>query len=85
MVAKEYCEHPLFGWAFRILGSIPVNRSGVDTAATKLAVRYAKQGDLVGMFPEGRINISKSVLMPGRPGAASSSHCEPGFPSSPAM
>jgi 1-acyl-sn-glycerol-3-phosphate acyltransferase len=70
MVAKEFCEHPLFGWAFRILQAIPVNRSGIDTAATKLAVRYAKQGDLVGMFPEGRINDTKAVLLPGRPGAA---------------
>jgi 1-acyl-sn-glycerol-3-phosphate acyltransferase len=70
MVAKEYCEHPLFGWAFRILQVIPVNRSGIDTAATKLAVRYASQGELVGMFPEGRINETSALLLPGRPGAA---------------
>jgi 1-acyl-sn-glycerol-3-phosphate acyltransferase len=70
MVAKEYCEHLLFGWAFRILQAIPVNRSGIDTAATKLAVRYVMQGELVGMFPEGRINETSKLLLPGRPGAA---------------
>jgi 1-acyl-sn-glycerol-3-phosphate acyltransferase len=70
MVAREFVEHPLFGWAFRILQVIPVNRSGIDTAATKLAVRYATQGELVGMFPEGRINDTSAVLLPGRPGAA---------------
>lgn len=68
MVAREYCEHWFTGWALRILGAIPVNRGGVDTAATKLAIRYAQQGELVGMFPEGRINTTDRLLLPGRPG-----------------
>ena len=29
---------------------------GIDTAATKTAIRLAQAGELVGMFPEGRIN-----------------------------
>lgn len=70
LVAREYFEHPLYAWAFRILECIPVNRGGVDTAATKLAMRYAKEGDLVGLFPEGRINETDKLLLPGRPGAA---------------
>lgn len=70
MVAREYIEHPAMAWAFRILQSIPVNRGGVDTAATKQAIRLASQGALVGNFPEGRINTSERLLLPGRPGAA---------------
>ncbi len=70
MVAREYVEHPAMAWAFRILRSIPVGRRGVDTAATKLAIRLAQQGGLVGLFPEGRINHSDDLLLPGRPGAA---------------
>jgi 1-acyl-sn-glycerol-3-phosphate acyltransferase len=70
LVAREYFEHPLYAWAFRILQCIPVNRGGIDTKATKLAVRYAAQGDLVGLFPEGRINSSGRLMIPGRPGAA---------------
>lgn len=70
MVAREYCHHPLVGWALRILQVIPTGRAGIDTAATKLALRYASQGDLVGMFPEGRINDTKGLMLPGRPGAA---------------
>jgi 1-acyl-sn-glycerol-3-phosphate acyltransferase len=35
-----------------------------------MAVRYAARGDLVGVFPEGRINDTDRVLLPGRPGAA---------------
>lgn len=70
MVAKEYYEHPLFGLFLKAVETIPVSRGGVDTAATKIAIRWAQQGGLLGLFPEGRINTSDELLMPGRPGAA---------------
>ncbi len=70
MVAREYCEHKAFGWFLRAVESIPVGRGGVDTAATKMAIRFAEEGDLVGIFPEGRINTTDELLLPGRPGAA---------------
>ena len=70
MVAREYCEHPAFGWFLRAVRAIPTNRGGVDTAATKLAIRAASQGELIGMFPEGRINRTDEFMLPGRPGAA---------------
>jgi 1-acyl-sn-glycerol-3-phosphate acyltransferase len=70
MVAGEYFEYRIMAACFRSLGSIPVGRRGVDTAATKLAIRLAKEGKLVGLFPEGRINTTDALLLPGRPGAA---------------
>jgi 1-acyl-sn-glycerol-3-phosphate acyltransferase len=70
MVAGEYFDYRIMAACFRALGSIPVGRRGVDTAATKLAIRLAKEGKLVGLFPEGRINTSDTLLLPGRPGAA---------------
>ena len=70
MVAREYCEHWSIAWFFRTLQAIPVGRGGVDTAATKAAIRYAQAGDLVGLLPEGRINTTDQLLLPGRPGAA---------------
>jgi 1-acyl-sn-glycerol-3-phosphate acyltransferase len=69
MIAKEYWANPVMGAFFRLAECIPVGRGGIDTAATKAAIRYAQQGDLVGMFPEGRINATKAPLLPGRPGA----------------
>ena len=36
----------------------------------KLAIRYARDGGLVGVFLEGRINTTGQLLLPGRPGAA---------------
>jgi 1-acyl-sn-glycerol-3-phosphate acyltransferase len=70
MVATEYFHHPAMHWFFRIATSIPVSRAGVDTSATKTAIRLAEAGGLVGLFPEGKINLSDELLLPGRPGAA---------------
>jgi len=70
MVAREYCEYPPFRKLLQLCGAIPVNRWGNDPAATKAAIRLAEAGELVGIFPEGRINTSERLLLPGRPGAA---------------
>jgi len=70
MVAKEYCEHPLTGLFLRPFGPVPTSRGGHDTAATKMIIRYAEQGEIVGLFPEGRINNTKQFMLPGRPGVA---------------
>ncbi len=70
MVAREYCTHFLFGPFLRLLEVIPTNRSGMDTAATKAAIRMTKEGRLVGMFPEGRLNHTRQPLVSIRSGAA---------------
>lgn len=70
MVAREYCEHPIFGVFLRWAQSIPTNRSGTDTAATKAAIRLTKSGSLVGMFPEGRLNHTLAPMVSIRSGAA---------------
>ena len=69
MVAREYVENPLLGWFFRIVGAIPAGRNGADTAATKAAIRTARDGQLVGLFPEGRINDTSRLLLAGHSGA----------------
>jgi 1-acyl-sn-glycerol-3-phosphate acyltransferase len=70
MVAREYCEHPALRWFLTACEVIPVSRGGIDTAATKAAIRIASQGGLVGMLPEGRINMTEQFMLPMRPGAA---------------
>ena len=81
MVAREYCEHPVMGFFLRIAQVIPVNRGGIDTAATKSAIRLVSAGGMVGMLPEGRINRSDQFMGPVRPGAIlialeeSGAHC----------
>ncbi|HMC11137.1 MAG TPA: lysophospholipid acyltransferase family protein, partial [Pirellulaceae bacterium] len=70
MVAREYCQHPAFRGFLATCEVIPVGRGGVDTAATKAAIRLAASGEIVGMLPEGRINMSEEFMLPVRPGAA---------------
>jgi 1-acyl-sn-glycerol-3-phosphate acyltransferase len=70
LVAREYVESRFLGWPLRVAGAIPVNRAGIDTAAIKLAIRYAEAGEMVGIFPEGRINTTEEFMLPGRPGVA---------------
>ncbi len=70
MVAKEYCRHFLFGPILRSFQVIPTNRSGMDTASTKAAMRITKENRLVGMFPEGRLNHTTDPLVSIRAGAA---------------
>jgi 1-acyl-sn-glycerol-3-phosphate acyltransferase len=70
MVAREFCRHPAFSWFLcGVCEVIPVNRGGIDTAATKMLIRLASQGELVGVVPEGRINMTERFMLPGRPGA----------------
>ncbi len=71
MVAKEYCTDWKLSWFLGgVCEVIPTNRGGVDTAATKMAIRYAQNGGLVGLFPEGRLNTTDKFMLSGRPGVA---------------
>ncbi len=70
MVAQEYLRHFAFGPLLRALQVIPTNRSGMDTASTKAALRITQEGRLVGMFPEGKLNQTLQPLLPLRGGAA---------------
>jgi 1-acyl-sn-glycerol-3-phosphate acyltransferase len=69
MVAQLYSQHSLIGWMLRRAEIIPVRRHGRDTSATKAAIRLAANGELVGMLPEGTINITDEFMRPIRPGA----------------
>jgi len=70
LVAGEYFKNPVFGPVLRTFQAIPTNRSGSDSASVKTAIRLVAEGRLVGMFPEGKINRSKSPILKIRAGAA---------------
>ncbi len=69
MMAKEYYELPVFNFFFRALRSIPVERKGADMGPAREALKHLKDGELVGVFPEGRINTGRDLL-PANPGIA---------------
>jgi len=69
VMAGEYFGLPIAPIVFRLTQVIPVNRDGRDVAGTKATLRALRQGRVVGMFPEGRINMEAGLLDP-KPGVA---------------
>jgi 1-acyl-sn-glycerol-3-phosphate acyltransferase len=62
MMAKEYFDRKLLRWLFDVVGVILVERSGRDMAATRHAMRALEDGQVLGVFPEGRIETSTQLL-----------------------
>lgn len=62
LMAREYYVLPgLVGWISRSMHSIPVDRDGKDVAPVREALRKLKQGDLIGVFPEGGIQEGRPI------------------------
>lgn len=55
MIAREFAGFPLFRRLVELIECVPVNRSGIDTASVKAALRHLGQGRVLGIFPQGRI------------------------------
>ena len=70
MMASEYFELPILPTLFRIVQVITVHRDGHDLAGIKATLCALKDGRVVGMFPEGKINMARSGLLPPKLGAA---------------
>lgn len=67
MMAREMMV-PGLDWFWRIQGIIPLDRNGKDTGPTRMAIRYVKQGGVLGIFPEGRIVVPPREIRPFHPG-----------------
>lgn len=63
ITAREYVEigGPI-EWICRAAFSIPVDRGGNDMAAVKEALKRLKAGRIIGIFPEGKINVGEGLL-----------------------
>jgi 1-acyl-sn-glycerol-3-phosphate acyltransferase len=62
MMAKEYYDLKSLRWFFTMIEAIPVNRDGRDSAATRAALRALHAGNVLGVFPEGRIEPDRNLL-----------------------
>ena len=69
-MAKVDIMHDFPGWFLGIHGAFPVSRDSADLSAVKRAVRYLKDGELVGMFPEGTRRGKGHVVLRMHAGAA---------------
>ncbi len=70
LAKAELFKLSFFNWFFRNSGLIPVYRNGKDKNALETAIACLKNGALVGVFPEGRLNKkSRDTLLPFKIGA----------------
>jgi 1-acyl-sn-glycerol-3-phosphate acyltransferase len=69
MMAREYYEIRLIKPMLDAMGTIPVSRNGRDMSATRAALRALERGQMLGIFPEGRIESTRALL-PFQTGAA---------------
>lgn len=72
MMAREYYIGGAIGWVCRSMQSIPVDRDGKDMSPVKEALQRLKDGKLLGLFPEGKLNVASpdEQLLPGGTGVA---------------
>ncbi len=55
LIAREFARIPIFRRLVEMVECVPVNRSGVDTASVRAALRHLEAGRALGIFPQGRI------------------------------
>ena len=67
---KELFKNKLVAAVARTVGGIPVDRDNVDLNAIKECLKTLKNGDKLGIFPEGTRNKTDEELMPVKSGAA---------------
>ncbi|MGN0990990.1 MAG: lysophospholipid acyltransferase family protein, partial [Candidatus Ventricola sp.] len=53
MGKKELWNNKLLGWAFTKVHGFPVDRGNMDMTAIRTAMNVLKDGDTLGIFPEG--------------------------------
>ena len=61
--------HPVCHWYCKRVHNIPLKKDGKDISALKQALRVLKDGELLGIFPEG-IRSETGQLGKGEPGVA---------------
>ena len=71
-LAKKELHDGKFGWLFKFLGTVPVDRKTKDEKAKEESIRLLKLGEVYAIYPEGTINRKKEeLLLPFKYGAVS--------------
>lgn len=53
MAKVELFQNPVMNWFLRLMHTFPVHRGRIDSEAIKESFRVLRQGDVLGIFPEG--------------------------------
>lgn len=59
MIAREQYERFGLKWLFHAIGTIPVDRSSRPEKAMRDAIAALKDGEVVALFPHGKIHLPK--------------------------
>ena len=70
MAKKEYFDGK-FAWFFKLAGCIRVDRSKKDENAKSSGLEVLRNGEVLGLFPEGTRNRTENFLLPFKFGAVS--------------
>ena len=73
-VAKKELFNSPIGWFFKVVGCIPVDRGHDNTDSKEAALEVLREGEVLGIFPEGTRNKSLNGLLPFKYGAVSMSN-----------
>lgn len=57
LIAREEYERPIVHWLFKKAGCIPVDRTGRPEQALRQALRALQQGEVIALFPHGKIHL----------------------------
>lgn len=57
LIAREEYQRPIVNWLFKKAGCIPVDRSGRPEQALRQALRALQQGEVIALFPHGKIHL----------------------------
>ncbi len=71
MAKKELFKTRFTNAFFRSMACISVDRSIHDENAKDEATKVLKNGDVIGIFPEGTVNKTKDIILPFKYGAVS--------------
>jgi 1-acyl-sn-glycerol-3-phosphate acyltransferase len=67
VLSREFFDQRGVTWAYRSLGVIPIRDGAVELSAVRQLLATLRRGEIVGVFPEGRITRD-GALAPGEPG-----------------
>ena len=70
LIAREQYERFGLQWLFRAVGGIPVERGGNTKPALAAARQALQRGEVVALFPQGRIHLAHEPRVPLKPGIA---------------
>ena len=65
MARKEFFKFRITALALRLMGAFSVNRQGIPVSSVRRAIEHAKNGEIVGICPEGGRAIGPAAAIRG--------------------